>query len=212
VSDDLHEVERNLSLMAAAGFRLPADDDGRLAVHQLDAAAWPIDPPDPRYVVVHPGASVPARTLTPRRWRSVVAALASIQRVVVTGGPRDTALTRLVSAGLPNVVDFGGRSDFDTLVHTIASAEAIVVGNTGPAHIAAAVGTPVVSVFPPTVPAPRWRPWMVPHVLLGAQDIACRDCRARVCPFGDPPCLAPATPAAVVHAVDAVAAERTVGR
>ena len=48
-------------------------------------------------------------------------------------------------------------------------AAAVVVGNTGPAHLAAAVGTPVVSLFAPVVPAARWAPYGVPTVLLGDQ-------------------------------------------
>ena len=72
----------------------------------------------------------------------------------------------------------------------IADARALVVGNTGPAHLASAVGTPVVSLFAPTVPAARWRPWRVAHRLLGDQAIACAGCRARVCPIPGQPCLA----------------------
>ena len=39
------------------------------------------------------------------------------------------------------------------------------------------------------VPAARWHPWRVPHVLLGVQDIACAGCRSRVCPIPDQPCI-----------------------
>jgi hypothetical protein len=47
---------------------------------------------------------------------------------------------------------------------------------------------------------------MVPHVLLGDQDISCAGCRARTCPFGDPqPCLARVAPADVVEAVRRIA-------
>jgi ADP-heptose:LPS heptosyltransferase len=47
----------------------------------------------------------------------------------------------------------------------------------------------VVSLFAPTVPAARWRPWKVPHALLGRQDAACAGSRARVCPVPGHPCL-----------------------
>jgi len=75
------------------------------------------------------------------------------------------------------------------LAGVLAHADAVVTGNTGTAHLAAAVGARVVSLYAPTVPAVRWRPWMVPHVLLGSQDIACRGCRARVCPVPGHPCV-----------------------
>ena len=82
-------------------------------------------------------------------------------------------------------------------------ASCVVVGNTGPAHLAAAVGTPVVSLFSPVVPAERWRPWQVPHVLLGDQSAACALTRARTCPVGGHPCLES------VRTADAVAAVRS---
>jgi ADP-heptose:LPS heptosyltransferase len=76
-----------------------------------------------------------------------------------------------------------------------------VVGNTGPAHLAAAVGTPVVSLFAPTVPAVRWRPWRVPHELLYV-DVPCAGCRARTCPVPGHPCLAGVGVDEVVAAVE----------
>ena len=51
------------------------------------------------------------------------------------------------------MADLGGRTDLPTLAAVLAQAACIVVGNTGPAHLAAAVGTPVVSLFAPVVPA-----------------------------------------------------------
>jgi heptosyltransferase III len=79
------------------------------------------------------------------------------------------------------------------------------VGNTGPAHLAAAVGTPVVSLFSPVVPAVRWRPWKVPHVLLGDQEAACAGSRARTCPVPGHPCLDGVPVGEVAAAVDRLA-------
>ena len=53
--------------------------------------------------------------------------------------------------------------------------------------------------------AERWRPWAVPHVLLGDQNIACAGCRARDCPVPGQPCLAGIRPLDVVEAVDQLA-------
>ncbi|HVE29404.1 MAG TPA: glycosyltransferase family 9 protein, partial [Mycobacteriales bacterium] len=88
------------------------------------------------------------------------------------------------------------------LAAVLAGAYAVVVANTGPAHLAAAVGTPVVSLFAPVVPAARWAPYGVAGVLLGDQDAACRDSRATVCPVPGHPCLDSVTPEDVVAAVD----------
>jgi ADP-heptose:LPS heptosyltransferase len=120
-------------------------------------------------------------------------------RVVVTGGPAERPLT--ASAARDRGLDLGGRTTLTELAAVLAGAAAVVTGNTGPAHLAAAAGTPVVSLFAPTVPAERWRPWGVPHVLLGAQDSPCAGTRARVCPFPGHPCLADVTADAVAAAV-----------
>jgi ADP-heptose:LPS heptosyltransferase len=196
VADDLHEVERSLSLAAAMGYPLPPGDDGRLRVTR---------PPARRSgpIVLHPGASVPARTLTPVRWAEVVRALVGTGRtVVVTGTDAEAPLAGAVAAvGGPEASTKITR-DLQGLLETLAAADAVVVGNTGPAHLAAALGTPVVSVFAPTVPAARWRPWRVPHVLLGDQSVPCAGCRARVCPRAGHPCLAAIAPAMVVAAID----------
>jgi ADP-heptose:LPS heptosyltransferase len=201
ISDDVHEVERSLDLVLAAGFAPPEDD--ALAIRDVPAFR-PFEEP---YVVVHPGASVPARAWAPDRNAALVDALAAAgRRVAVTGAPGERALTALVSGRRAGVCDLGGRTDFAGLAGVIAGADAIVVGNTGPAHLAAAVGTPVVSLFAPTVPAVRWRPWRVPHELLHV-DVPCAGCRARVCPVDGHPCLSGVEVPEVVAAVARVARE-----
>ena len=162
------------------------------------------------YVVVHPGASVPARAWSPAKNAELVDALvARGRRVVVTGGTGERELTASV-AGEPrdDVVDLGGRTTLAELGAVLEEAEAVVVGNTGPAHLAAAVGTPVVSLFAPVVPAVRWRPWRVAHVLLGDQDAPCRDSRARTCPVPGHPCLDGIAVDEVADAVELLAPAR----
>lgn len=202
VDDDIHEVERALSLAEAAGFALPASDDGRLAVRRSSGASvvLPLEPP---YVVVHPGASVPARAWSAEHHAALVDALvASGRRVVITGGPAERDLTAAVAGTRrPGVVDAGGGTSLAALAEILAAADVVVTANTGPAHLAAAVGTPVVSIFAPTVPAVRWRPWNVPLVLLGDQEIACAGCRARVCPVEGHPCIERVTVGDVMAAI-----------
>jgi ADP-heptose:LPS heptosyltransferase len=209
VDDDVHEVERGLSLAATLGYRLVEEDDGGLRV-RLGGA----DVPDleGRYVVVHPGASVPARAWAPERHAALVDVLIEGgRRVVVTGDTSERPLTALVAGPRrPGVIDLGGRVDLAGLARVLGGAEVVVVGNTGPAHLAAAVGTPVVSLFSPVVPAVRWRPWGVAHELLGDQGAACAGSRARVCPVAGHPCLDGVSVGEVVAAVDRLAPMRTV--
>jgi ADP-heptose:LPS heptosyltransferase len=203
--EDVHEALRSLDVVAGLGYRLPAGDDGRLAIRALGEGRPFTDP----YVVVHPGASTPARGWSVARASALVDLL--VERgwsVAVTGGPSEARLTAAVAgAPRPQVVDLGGCTTLDRLAGVLAGAAVVVVGNTGPAHLAAATGTPVASIFAPVVPADRWKPWAVPVALLGEQDIACAGCRSTVCPFGDQPCLERVTPAAVAAAVEWLALE-----
>jgi len=197
---DVPEPERALTVAAAAGFTLPPGDDGRLRV--TGAEPSPVALPD-RYVVVHPGASVPARAWPAGHHAALVAALAAAGRpVVVTGAPSERALTAAV-AGTPapeGVLDLGGATSLPELAGVLSGADAVVVANTGPAHLAAAVGTPIVSLFAPTVPAARWRPYGVPHELLHV-EVPCAGCRARACPVEGHPCLSGVAPSDVLAAL-----------
>src|SRR5579871_3612748 len=184
---DVHESERALALVQAMGFALPAGDRGDLRVRR----PLPPAPPAARgAVIVHPGASVPARTLAPRRWREIVAELGGRgARVVVTGSAEEQPLTAYVAEGHPAALDLGGAGTLAHLAAAMGVARAVVVGNTGPAHLASAVRAPTVSVFPPTVPSARWRPYGERVVLLGEQGAPCAGCRARRCPVPGQPCL-----------------------
>ncbi|MEU2061170.1 glycosyltransferase family 9 protein [Streptomyces sp. NPDC013455] len=200
-----HEAEAALDTAAALGFPRPTGDDGRLRV---------LPPPDTGgltgngpYVVLHPGASAPARAWSPRRCAEAVALLTDAgHRVVVTGGPHETALTRSVGGDL--AVDLGGRTSPRVLAGVLRMADVVVSANTGPAHLAAAVGTPVVSLFAPVVPAERWAPYGVPVILLGDQSAPCAGTRALTCPVPGHPCLDEVTGQDVVRAVHKLIQER----
>ncbi|MFG1927127.1 glycosyltransferase family 9 protein [Cryptosporangium sp. NPDC048952] len=198
-----HEADAALDLAQAAGFALRADDTGGLAI---------LPPPDVTaltgstpYVVVHPGAAVPARAPSLDTAVELTTALQERHRVLLTGGPDETALTAAI-ARRTGAEDLGGRTGLHGLAGILAGADAVVVGNTGPAHLAAAVGTPVVSLFAPVVPAERWAPYGVPSVLLGDQHALCAETRARTCPVPGHPCLSSIRGTDVATAVDSLVA------
>ena len=204
VEPGIPEPLRALSLIEAAGWSLPDGDDGRLRIRRL--------PPVPEdvarlvgegaYVVFHPGAAVPARMPTPARSSAMVAALiAAGHRVVVTGSPPECALTAEVAGDV--AADLGGRTELSTLAAVFADADVVVVPNTGPAHLAAAVGVPTVSLFAPVVPASQWSPYGPDVVVLGDQDAPCRATRARQCPAPGHPCLDDITDEELLAAVHA---------
>ncbi|MFG2247544.1 glycosyltransferase family 9 protein [Spirillospora sp. NPDC048823] len=147
-----HEVARWCRFVSAYGFDAdPADLD-------LDPPAVPS--PAPGAAVVHPGAAFPARRWPADRFAAVAAALRDGgERVVVTGGPAETAIARRVAelAGLDERADLSGRTRLPELAALIAGARLVVCGDTGVAHLATAFRTPSVLLFGPTPPG-RWGP------------------------------------------------------
>ncbi|MGW7463604.1 glycosyltransferase family 9 protein [Streptomyces xantholiticus] len=153
--DDEHERERWCRLLGAYGLSADATD---LAV------PTPATPsPAPGAVVLHPGADAPARCWPAERFADVARELSRAgHRVVVTAGAAEGRLAASVAdrAGLGQDAVLGGtRGDvpFDVLMALVAQARCVVVGDTGLAHLATALGTPSVTLFGPVAPR-LWGP------------------------------------------------------
>ncbi|MEU6393205.1 glycosyltransferase family 9 protein [Streptomyces sp. NPDC046939] len=152
--DDEHERERWCRLLSWYG--VDADPADLL----IEPPATPS--PAPGAVIVHPGADAAARRWPPERFAAVAAALrADGHEVVVTAGAGEEALARTVAAeaGLPGRAVIGGAADvpFDRLAALVAHARCVIVGDTGLAHLATALGTPSVVLFGPVAPR-LWGP------------------------------------------------------
>ncbi|MFF5448082.1 glycosyltransferase family 9 protein [Streptomyces sp. NPDC012888] len=118
--------------------------------------------PAPGATVVHPGADAGARRWPAERFAAVArAAHRAGHRVVVTAGAGEGPLARRVAgrAGLPPGSVLGGEADvpFPLLCALVAGARCVVVGDTGLAHLASALGTPSVVLFGPVAPR-LWGP------------------------------------------------------
>ena len=202
IHQQLPEPERNLSLAQAAGF-LPDEQGARLSVRQPLPEVASRTGSDP-YLVFHPGASTSSRRPTAEHSRSLVTGLVEAgYRVIITGSALEASLAAHVADG--QACDLSGQLDLAHLAAVLARAEVVVAPNTGPAHLATAVKTPVVSLFAPVVPPQRWAPYGVPMIILGDQEAACRDSRARTCPLPGHPCLSSIRPEEVVDAVGRLA-------
>ena len=96
--------------------------------------------------------------------------------IVLTGGPGDRAMLDRVRADLAGVaiVDAGGALDLPALAALLAKLDVLVTGDTGPMHLAAAMGTPVVALFGPSNPA-RYGPTGTGHHVLRVQ-LPCSPC------------------------------------
>lgn len=162
-----HERERWCRLLHWYGI---AADPGDLRIPPGAAAS-----PAPGAVVVHPGADAAARRWPAERFAAVARALRRAgHEVVVTAGAGEERLAASVAAraGLPPAAVVGGRGDvpFDRLVALVARARCVVVGDTGLAHLATALGTPSVVLFGPVAPR-LWGPPDLPrHRVLWGQE------------------------------------------
>lgn len=157
---DEHEVLRWCRLLRESG--IPADPS------DLDLAppAGPVPAAAVGATLVHPGAASPARRWPVERFAAVVRAEREAGRqVVVTGGPEEVGVARLVGelGRLPPQAIFAGRTDLVGLAALVAAAGRVVCGDTGIAHLATALRIPSVVLFGPVSPAlwgpPADRPW-----------------------------------------------------
>ncbi|HYD63661.1 MAG TPA: lipopolysaccharide heptosyltransferase II [Noviherbaspirillum sp.] len=201
-----HEARRQLDLVAAVGARA---DDERLSLRIPSAyTAGVIDrlqsmgiDPHATWVAMHPGATAASRRYPPQHWREVARTLSATLHcpLVFTGSEDETSLVEEIRHGLPDAHSLAGQLDLGQLSALIALAPVLVSNNTGPAHIAAAVGTPVVDLYALT--NPQHTPWQVPSRVL-YKDVPCRYCYKSLCPEGHNLCLTGVAPLQVVRAVN----------
>jgi len=200
-----HEVERQLDLVAAVGWHA-ADRRIRIDVPAAAAAGavqrlrlLGIDGQS-RWAVLHPGASAPSRRYPLERFGAVIRTLAARHgwRFVLTGSRDELPLLEALRAEAPwNVVSLGGELSLAELAALIARAPLLISNNTGPVHLAAAVGTPVVDLYALT--NPQHTPWQVPSKVL-FHAVPCAPCYRSVCPERHHLCLEGVSPERVAAA------------
>ena len=153
-TDFQHDLLRWLEVVGLVGAE-PAGLRPRVAVTAADraAAAEALDGVGTGpLVAVHPGATDPRRRWPPRRLGELGAALAARgARVVLLGGPGDAALVDEIRSGLgqaaDRAVDLSGRLTLSGVVGVLERADLFVGNDSGPRHLAEAVGTATVGVF-----------------------------------------------------------------
>lgn len=200
--DDLHEIERNLRLVAMLG--CPADDASLafpVGIDDRDEADALLARRDHRPPVgIHPGAKHPSRRWPAERFAAVADGLAARYgaRIVITGGADEIDVARAVERAMrfPATV-LAGKTSIGGLAALIERLDLYIANDTGPAHIAGALGTPAIVLFGPA-DLRRWAP-RGPRTRVIARDVACRPCGLAVCPI-DHRCLAWIKPEEVVAA------------
>ena len=200
-----HEVARHLDLVATVG--ATSERDGLSLRVPPEAAAAALgrlrqaghDPAEP-WLLAHPGSTAESRRYPPELYAEALAQLSAEtgRRVVLTGDASERQLVDDLAGRLGEIaLPLAGSLTFAELCGLIAAAPLLVCGNTGPAHVAAAVGTPVVVLYALT--NPQHTPWRSPARVL-THDVPCRWCFRSVCAEGHHDCLRLIAPAEVVEA------------
>jgi len=163
-------------------------------------------------ILAHVSAGNPFRRWPEPAFTEVLATLAGEsdrRRIIVSSGPSDhEAALRIAAAARKSLGEHGhriiefGEFDLSELRSLIARSRLFIGGDTGPLHIAATTGTPIVGLYGPTLPA-RSAPWRSPAIPAEALEVTglpCRPCDQRICEPGDFRCLTTLRPADVISA------------
>jgi len=203
-----HEVQRQLALVRHAGAAplTGAQLSLSFALRTADLAAvrarllrLGIDADRP-WLLLHPGASAASRRYPATHWARALGLLVrrSGLPAVITGSAAESPLIEEIRAGCGVPVhSLAGQLSLGELGAALRLAAVALTNNSGPAHMAAAVGTPVVDLYALT--NPQHTPWKVRSRVL-FQDVPCRFCFKSACPAGHHACLAGVAPERVVEA------------
>jgi ADP-heptose:LPS heptosyltransferase len=133
-----------------------------------------------RVVGIFPGSNAPSRRWDAERFAAVAEGLTRAgARVFVFGAPQEAALTRTVAGRV--ATDMGGRTDLPMLAAALAECDILVTNDSGPMHLAAAVGTRVLVVSGPA-DTEETAPGGSGHVYLQRLDLPCVPCVRNECP------------------------------
>lgn len=200
-----HESRRQLDLVGAIGCRTANERISlkapRTAVRDVGKLmdSLGVDRERP-WLLIHPGATAPSRRYAPEGFARIACELAADcgYQIVFTGSESERDLIRDIQMAAGAAThSLAGCLGLEELVALISLAPVLISNNTGPVHIAAGVGTPVVDLYALT--NPQHTPWAVPSRIL-SHDVPCKYCHKSICPEGHNNCLRLVEPEAVVRA------------
>ena len=208
VSMEQHALVRGLKLLEAIGvpapdvvYDLPVSDADRRRAADLLRERGVQD--RRRLIAINPVAQWATKLWPPEKFSRLADALQrrGNARVVFTGGPGDRQVIARILAGMARpAAHLAGETTLTVLAAVYERAACVVSTDTGPMHLAAAVGAPLVALFGPTAP---WRtgPFGSGHRVLRA-GVDCSPCFKRQCPTIH--CMAQISVEQVLDAVQAL--------
>jgi len=170
-SEMTHVIRKNLQLLRAVGVN---DDEIRFPLSTPASAALDrvrLQIGDRRFALINPGAAWPNKRWLPERFGEIASFVSDECGMTpfVLWGPGEDSLSQSVVAASNGAARGAPATTIADLVALSRAAALVVSGDTGPLHIATAVGTPTVGLFGPTDPA-RNGPWSDADVSVSVYD------------------------------------------
>ena len=214
------EIESRLALLAALGIapdeavlaKRPWLEPGAEARQSIAQRLGELGPAEAPLIVLHVSAGTQAKRWPVEHWRELLGRLIVDRevRVVLIGVREERVVAETITEGQPwpNVYDWTGRLSLIESAALVAAADAFVGADSGPAHLAAAVGAPAIVLFSGTNRVEQWRPWGERIAAL-RHETACSPCHRQTCPWAEHPCMSRLTPQAVFRQVQQLLPPRT---
>ncbi len=187
-----HEVEYNLNLLKAIGiesreipaFEFSIGNDVRKKVENILTSDGITS--GTTIAILHAGSGGSARDWSLENFAALGDELQSKDRlrVILTGGKNEERLVSSLAAKMRTTpLNYSGRFSLMELAALFHHAAVFVSNSTGPLHIAAMVGTPVVAFFPPIIQcsAQRWGPYTVKKKVFTSDNSQCILCKGTAC-------------------------------
>lgn len=172
-----HEVEYNLELAELAGAKIQdkkihLNIDIGIAGNFIGLCA------DKTLVAIHPWASDAIKQWPIDKFRGLVARLTEESKIMVilVGGPEEISLSQGSFAGFQDnqVADLTGKTSLKELAAILKKCKLLVSADSGPMHLAAAVGTKVIAIFRNDIigkTSKRWGPWGQNHTIIESPNL-----------------------------------------
>jgi heptosyltransferase-2 len=186
-----HELEYNLDLLRYLG--IEAEDKKTFMPIMAESERWVESKlaeegvgADDKLLALHPGASCPSKTWPSGRFAEVADKLSLKHgfKVIILAGPKDTVLAgRLAAQMRTKALNLAGKTSVSQLASIIRRCRLFISNDSGPVHIASAVGTPVISIFGRSqdgLSPRRWGPLGLKDRILH-RKVGCIECLAHNC-------------------------------
>lgn len=201
---ELHEQQQSLQLLRDAGLQVPARLSTKayfklpLAAQREARAVLKKLRLGSAAVMIQAACGTRAKRWSPQAWRHVIAGLPARTPVLLLGSAEERAEMLALAQGLKRpVAQAAGLLGLPGLTALLAQARLLISVDSGPAHLAAMQGRPVLSLFSGTNRAGQWAPRGPRVRVLQAEAPVCSPCELSDCPYGNA-CMNALRPALVL--------------